>query len=276
MTDWRTIPLANSLPVRADLTRLRQAPLPPALVRLSRIALLVAVADLLSKALASSLWSERALHLTNWLSLAVVQNYGGAFGMSAGAYTWQLNLALTLAAIVFVVPVTKDLTRVDPEAPVALGLIVGGALGNLVSLLAPPAGVGDFIAIHWSPTHGLVLNFADIAAYAGLAMILRTGFRIASELVYQVRRGPERVGSAYQQKADAKRRVRRIQMERLPEVVVADWDNVADLGVVRADAPETVVPWDEPRVTKVRRGTVLPREEIAAPRLTEQRASRDD
>lgn len=264
----------HSLLVRADLTRLRQAPLPPALVRLSRIALLVAIADLLSKALASTLWTERALHLTNWLSLAVVQNYGGAFGLSAGAYTWQLNLALTLAAIVFVIPVTKDLTRVDPQAPMALGLIVGGALGNLVSLLAPPAGVGDFIAIHWSPSHGLVLNLADIAAYGGLAMILRTGFRIAGELVEQARRTPHRIGSAFQAKAEAKRH-RRLRVEELPEVVVADWDNVTDMGVVRADAPEVVIAWEQPRVT-VRRRPVLPIEEIAAPSRPERRLLRDD
>jgi lipoprotein signal peptidase len=257
------------------LTRLRQAPLPPALVRLSRIALLVAIADLLSKALASTLWTERALHLTDWLSLAVVQNYGGAFGLSAGAYTWQLNLALTLAAIVFVIPVTKDLTKVDPDAPRALGLIVGGALGNLVSLLVPPAGVGDFIAIHWSPTRGLVLNLADIAAYGGLALILRTGFRIAAELVDQARRRPERVGSAYLVKSDAKRRLR-LRVEDAPEVVVANWDKVTDIGLVRADAPEVVVPWEQPRVTAVRRRTVLPLEEIAAPRQPEPKLLRAD
>ncbi|MBC7893862.1 MAG: signal peptidase II [Cytophagaceae bacterium] len=257
------------------MTRLRQAPLPPALVRLSRIALLVATADLLSKALASTLWSERALHLTDWVSLAVVQNYGGAFGLSAGAYTWQLNLALTLAAIVFVIPVTKDLTRVDPEAPMALGLIVGGALGNLVSLLAPPAGVGDFIAIHWSSTQGLVLNLADVAAYAGLAMILRTGFRISAELVAQARRTPARIGSAYQAKAEAKR-ILRLRVEEVPEVVVAEWDKVTDLGVVRADAPEVVIAWEQPRVTTVRRRAVIPIEEIAAPRQQEPRLVRDD
>lgn len=257
------------------MTRPRHAPLPPALVRLSRIALLAATADLLSKALADALWSERALHLTNWLSLAVVQNYGGAFGFSAGAYTWQLNLALTLAAIVFVVPVTKDLARVDPDAPTALGLIVGGALGNLVSLLAPPAGVGDFIAIHWSPSHGLVLNLADIAAYAGLAMILRTGFRIAAELVRQARRTPERVGSAYRVKSEAKRNIRRIHVDSMPEVVVAEWDKVADLSVVRADAPEEVIPWEQPRVMP-RRPSVMPIEEIAAPSFKELKAPRDD
>ena len=222
----------------AALTSLRPYALPQALIRLSRIALLVAAGDLLTKAVATRLWSVQALNFTKWLSLSVVPNYAGAFGVSAGAYTWQLNLALTLAAIVFVIPVTKDLAQVDPDSPVALGLIVGGALGNLVSLLVPPAGVPDFIAIHFSATRGVVLNLADIAAYAGLAMILRTGFRVAGALVTQTRRTDERIGSAFAAKAEAKRRLRRVRIDRTPELVVNEWDNVADLGIVRADAKE--------------------------------------
>jgi hypothetical protein len=37
----------------------------------------------------------------------------------------------------------------------------------------------DFIVVHYSRSEGLVLNVADVAAYAGLAMILRTGYLIA-------------------------------------------------------------------------------------------------
>lgn len=264
--DWRTNPLATLYAVRADLTRPRPTSLNPALVRLSRIALFVAAGDLLTKALASALWSSQALNVTSWLSLAVMQNYGGAFGLSAGAYTWQLNLALTLAAIVFVIPVTRDLERVDAASPIALGLIVGGALGNLVSLLAPPAGVGDFIAVHWSATHGLVFNVADLAAYAGLAMILRTGFRIASVLVTQARERPADapIGSAFQANAEARRRLRRLRIEHTPELVASEWDRVGTAEVMLADAaplePEVELP------ARTRRRTVLPIEEITPPR----------
>ena len=47
-----------------------------------------------------------------------MHNDQGAFGWSAGVYTWQLNLALTMAAIVFMIPVTRDLARIDPSAPI--------------------------------------------------------------------------------------------------------------------------------------------------------------
>ena len=56
----------------------------------------------------------------------------------------------------------------------ALGLIAGGAIGNLVSLLVSPAGVVDFIAIQRADGAGIVLNVADIGAYAGVAMLMRT------------------------------------------------------------------------------------------------------
>jgi lipoprotein signal peptidase len=149
---------------------------------LTRIALLVALGDWVTKAVASRLVGTDAVELTERLRFAVVHNDGSAFGLSAGAYTWQLNLALTLAAIVLMVPVARDLARIDDAAPRALGLIMGGAMGNLASLLLGPPGVVDFISVSIGAHSDLVLNVADIAAYAGLAMMLRTGFLIVAEM----------------------------------------------------------------------------------------------
>jgi hypothetical protein len=72
----------------------------------------------------------------------------------------------------------RDLARIDKDAPVALGLIVGGALGNLGSLLLHPAGVVDFIAVAVGDGEELVLNGADLAAYGGLALLCRTVWRV--------------------------------------------------------------------------------------------------
>jgi len=149
---------------------------------LARIALLVAAGDWLTKAVASRVVGSEALVFSDRLRFAVVHNDGAAFGLSAGAYTWQLNLALTLAAIVLMIPVARDLARIDDMAPKALGLIVGGAIGNLASLILSPAGVVDFISISVGAHSELVLNVADVAAYTGLAMMLRTGFLIVAEI----------------------------------------------------------------------------------------------
>lgn len=148
---------------------------------MARVALLVALGDWVTKAAALRA-VDGDLVISEKLRFAVVHNDAGAFGMSMGAYTWQLNLAITLAAIVFMIPVTRDLARIDSAAPRALGLIMGGALGNLGSLVSSPQGVIDFISVNMGGTSELVLNVADIAAYIGLAMVMRTGFLIVAEL----------------------------------------------------------------------------------------------
>ncbi len=203
-----------------------------ALIRLSQVALVVLGIDLASKALSSRWLGDEAVSILPWVDLHVVHNLSGAFGWSAGAYTWQLNLALTMCAVIFVFPVARDLARVDASSPTGLGLIVGGAMGNLLSLLAPPAGVADFIAIHPAPGHGIVLNLADLAAYGGLALIARTGFRIVAAIREEARvAARQRLGSLYA----AKDAIRGRTATRHRETVVRDWSNVADLGVVHAD-----------------------------------------
>jgi lipoprotein signal peptidase len=148
---------------------------------MARIACLVAFGDWVTKAVAT--WAvEGELVVNEKLRFAVVHNDVAAFGLSIGAYTWQVNLAVTLAAILFMIPVSRDLARIDAAAPRALGLIMGGALGNLFSLVTSPQGVVDFISVSMGASSELVLNVADLAAYIGLARILRTGFLIAVEL----------------------------------------------------------------------------------------------
>ena len=83
---------------------------------LTRIAMLVAIGDWLTKAVASRLVGSEPVVFTERLRFAVLHNDGAAFGLSAGAWTWPLNLALTLAAIVLMVPVARDLARIDNAA----------------------------------------------------------------------------------------------------------------------------------------------------------------
>ena len=154
---------------------------------LARIAIGVAAVDWLTKALAAKVAAAEPIALTGWLRLNVVHNDGTAFGLSAGVYTWQLNLILTIAAIALMLPVSRDLARIDTSAPRGLGLIMGGALGNLASLIFGPPGVADFIAVAVSARSEFVLNVADVAAYVGFAMLVRTGFLIVEEMRHATR-----------------------------------------------------------------------------------------
>lgn len=213
--------------------------------QLARIALLVTIGDLATKAAAMELLGGDATHFARWLRFAVVHNDQGAFGWSVGAYTWQLNLALTLAAIVLMIPVTRDLARVDQSAPRALGLMAGGALGNLASLVTSPYGVVDFIELDFTNV-GIALNVADVAAYAGLAMILRTGVRLVAAVRVEARvrelHPVTDVRDVFAEKVLLKRAIRANQhatgarAER--EVAVADRSRIVrPAGVPLADAP---------------------------------------
>ncbi|MBV6521421.1 MAG: Lipoprotein signal peptidase [Gemmatimonadaceae bacterium] len=179
--------------------------------RLSRLALLVAAIDLATKYVAVATLSGVPVDVTDWLRLTVVHNDQGAFGISLGSYTRQLNLALTLSAIALVVPVSRDLSRIDRLAPTALGLIVGGALGNLTSLVLSTRGVVDFIAIGAAGGGATVLNLADVAAYAGLALLGRTAFLL----------------------------LERIRRQHLPNAIAAD--SPARLTLVRSDREVPIV-----------------------------------
>lgn len=94
-------------------------------------------------------------------------NTGGAFGWAAG----RILLFLGAAAILIPALVLTAYYCRDPKAPLwALGLIVGGALGNLHDRLLEP-GVRDFFEVLNPRTgRGLwpVFNVADIAIVVGV------------------------------------------------------------------------------------------------------------
>lgn len=145
--------------------------------------LLVLVGDLVSKSLAVGLWSgERYPLLGRIILIDVVRNPLGAYSTSLGAYTWEINVGATIAAIVLAMVVCPRLAQLDAIAPSALGMISGAALGNLASLLTSPGGVPDFLAI----VHGhgaLVLNVADVAAYLGIFCCARLAWTLLRAVI---------------------------------------------------------------------------------------------
>jgi signal peptidase II len=107
------------------------------------------------------------------LDLRFVTNPGGAFGLFGGS-TW-----LFVAASFLVIGVILLIARKVPSASVAvsLGLVLGGAVGNLTDRALRGPGfsgrVVDFIDLQVWP----VFNLADAAIVTGAALMLITGFR---------------------------------------------------------------------------------------------------
>ena len=145
----------------------------PLVLVLLGIAGLVLVLDQATKALAvrELVEGDRTPLLGDLLGLSLLYNPGAALGIATGM-TWLL----TLAAMVVAVVILRTANRLGSRGwTVALGLLLGGALGNLVDRLVREPGVAqghvvDFIAYgDW-----FVGNVADIAIVtaAGLVVLL--------------------------------------------------------------------------------------------------------
>jgi lipoprotein signal peptidase len=135
---------------------------------------LVVYGDLLTKWVAVTLWSGETHSLINgWLAIEVVHNTLGAFSLSLGRLTWEINVATTVIAVLLAIAVSGRLAALDATAPATLGLVAGAGMGNLASLLGSRTGVPDFLALNNGHGGALVLNVADVAAYLGIVCCLR-------------------------------------------------------------------------------------------------------
>lgn len=105
-------------------------------------------------------------HVVWTLQLSLMFNTGIAFGQATGATVVVTVVALgVLAALVVVARRTEG-----AYTAVVLGLIIGGAVGNLTDRLVRYHGgaVIDFIDLRWWP----VFNLADAAITVGVLLAL--------------------------------------------------------------------------------------------------------
>jgi signal peptidase II len=108
------------------------------------------------------------------LSWTLQRNPGSAFGLFR-----HFPVVFTVLAALIAVAIVVRAPRVhDRLVGVALGLVLGGALGNLVDRIARPPGVFrgrvvDFIDFHWWP----VFNVADSAVVIGAVLLLISSYR---------------------------------------------------------------------------------------------------
>ncbi|GHS86660.1 lipoprotein signal peptidase [Actinomycetota bacterium] len=146
------------------------------LVALVSITVGVFVVDQLAKqwALTALTEGERTPVLGDLLGLQLLFNPGAALGIATGM-TWVLTL-VACGVVVFIVRASRRLG--SRGWAVALGLLLGGALGNLLDRLVRDPGFGrghvvDFIAY----ADFFVGNVADIAIVAAAALIMLLALR---------------------------------------------------------------------------------------------------
>ena len=151
---------------------------PPVAPARRRIGVLVAVtalvyaADVISKVIVVATLRENApvRVVGSLLQLDYLRNPGAAFSLGADGYTVVFTL---IAAAVIVAILRMARTLASRPWAVALGLLLGGALGNLTDRIARSPGplrgwVVDWIQLpHWP-----VFNLADSAICCGGALMV--------------------------------------------------------------------------------------------------------
>jgi len=147
-------------------------------------AVLVAALDQLSKAAILAYFARRALGehevVTSFFNLTLTYNRGISFGLFNGGA--GLNaLVFSLAAAAIVALLVLWLNRVEsPFLAVAIGLIVGGAAGNVIDRIRLGA-VVDFLDFHAGSLHWPAFNVADSAICIGVAAMLLDGLLLRRE-----------------------------------------------------------------------------------------------
>lgn len=138
------------------------------------LALAVIGLDYWTKAWASSTLAYRQpVAVTSWFDWMLAHNTGAAFSFLADAGGWQRWFFATVALVVSAVMVVW-LSRIPTTKRwigAALGLILGGGLGNLWDRLNYGY-VVDFISVHYGDWYWPAFNIADSAISLGAAILI--------------------------------------------------------------------------------------------------------
>ena len=141
--------------------------------------LAVVVADQATKLAAVALLDPASsVELFPALDLVLAYNPGAAFSFLSTAGGWQRWLFIGLAVVIcgFILHWLRDLPRDARWFPLALSLILGGAVGNVIDRVRIGA-VVDFIDFHVGDWHWPAFNVADSAICVGAALIVLGMFR---------------------------------------------------------------------------------------------------
>ena len=135
------------------------------------VAAVVLALDIVTKVLAVRLLTpgQPVPIIGDTVTWTLVRNSGAAFSMATG-YTWMLTL-IASAVVVGIVWMGRRL--VSTWWAIGLGMILGGAMGNLVDRFFRAPGplrghVVDFLSIGWWP----VFNVADPSVVGGAILLV--------------------------------------------------------------------------------------------------------
>ena len=116
------------------------------------------------------LYEQREV-IGDYVRLTYMHNPGAAFGISVGPHSSVIFGVLSVIALAALMAMYATTPVRDGARLYAIGLIVGGALGNLWNRIVSRAGVVDWIDVGVGATRWPVFNLADIAVTTGAVVL---------------------------------------------------------------------------------------------------------
>ena len=142
------------------------------------LSLLAVVLDQVSKlVVVSSMQLYQSISVMPYFNLTYVHNTGAAFSFLSEAGGWQrwffAGLAVIISAVIAVW--LARLKQHETLLAVALSLVLGGAIGNLIDRLAYGY-VIDFLDVYYQTWHWPAFNIADSAITLGVVLMFVESF----------------------------------------------------------------------------------------------------
>jgi signal peptidase II len=107
----------------------------------------------------------------DFVRLTLVYNRGAAFGLHLGEYSRWIFLVLTIAALIILAQLYRATPARDIARTLAIALVSGGAIGNLIDRVRGPQGVVDFLDIGIGDARWPTFNVADMAVSTGAVLL---------------------------------------------------------------------------------------------------------
>ena len=116
----------------------------------------------------------RWIEVTSFFNIVMVWNKGASFGLFSTQSPWTQAVLGGFAVVISIVLAVWMYRARSKWLAVALGLVIGGALGNAIDRAIYGA-VADFLDFHAYGYHWPSFNVADIAISIGVVMLLFDG-----------------------------------------------------------------------------------------------------
>ena len=138
------------------------------------VAAVVTIIDFITKQMAEASLArgESVEVIGNFLRFTLGYNTGIAFGLSVGDSSRWLLILVTILTMGLILWLFRSVEERHRGQVVAFGLIMGGAIGNLLDRVFGSHGVIDFIDVGIGTTRFWTFNIADSGITVGAALLI--------------------------------------------------------------------------------------------------------